>query len=228
VASYSDPESNIATRSLTYTITSGDQVILFLDKVQVKSGVGDSVTVTAKVTDSNGAFVPNRIVTFTRTGTGDLQVVSATTDATGTATATYTPGTIDFSNRTVDIVATTTAVAGQQTPSKAEPPSRCMALRVTLSSEQGTNITLGYFTPKMTATLLDGNGNPIPNKVLTFSSANSNAFTPSASATTDAQGKASTTVAVAVAAGSNETITVSSATPRRIRQPRLRCNRHPL
>ena len=50
VASYTDPESNAATRSLTYTITSGDQVILFLDKVQVKSGVGDSVTVTAKVT----------------------------------------------------------------------------------------------------------------------------------------------------------------------------------
>ena len=209
VASYTDPESNAATRSLTYTITSGDQVILFLDKVQVKSGVGDSVTVTAKVTDTNGAFVPNRIVTFTRTGTGDLQVVSATTDATGTATATYTPGTLDFSNRTVDIVATTTGGGGSTNAIEGRATITVYGTTVTLSSEQGTNITLGS-SSKMTATLLDGNGNPIPNKALTFSSANSNAFTPSASATTDAQGKASTTVAVAVAAGSNETITATS------------------
>ena len=207
MVSFSDPENNIATRSLTYTITSGDQVILFLDKVQVKSGVGDSVTVTAKVTDSNGAFVPNRIVTFTRAGTGDLQVVSATTDATGTATAVYTPGTIDFSNRTVDIVATTTG--GSTNAIEGRATITVYGTNVTLSSEQGSNITLGL-SSKMTATLLDGNGNPIPNKTLTFSSANSNAFTPSASATTDAQGKASTTVTVAVAAGSNETITAAS------------------
>jgi adhesin/invasin len=207
-ASYSDPSSNIASRSLTYTVSTGDQVILFVDKSQVKTGVGDSVTVTAKVTDTNGAFVPNRVVTFTRVGTGDLQIVSAITDANGTATATYTPGSIDYSNRTVDVVATTTS--GGTTSIEGRTTITVNGTRVTLSSNVGTNITLGT-TPIVTATLLDGNGNPIPNAVLTFSSANNNAFTPSASGTTNAQGQATATVAVNTAAGSNETITVSSA-----------------
>lgn len=208
-ASFTDPDNNVAARSLTYTISSGDQVILFVDKSQVKSGVGDSVTVTAKVTDTNGAFVPNRIVTFTRIGTGDLQVVSAQTDANGTASATYTPGSIDFSNRTVDIVATTSS-SGTSTTIEGRTTITVYGTRITLSSNLGTNITLGT-TPSVTATLLDGNGNPIPNASLTFSSANNNTFTPAATGTTNAQGQVAANVAVNTAAGSNETITASSS-----------------
>lgn len=208
-ASYTDPSSNIASRTLAFTVSTGDQVILFVDKSTVKTGVGDSVSITAKVTDANGAFVPGRLVTFTRIGTGDLQVVSATTDANGTASATYTPGSTDFSNRTVEIVATTNS-GGATSAIEGRTTLTVNGTRITLGSNLGTNITLGT-TPTVTATLLDGNGNPIPNVSLAFSSANSNAFTPSATGITNAAGQASANVAVNTAAASNETITAASA-----------------
>lgn len=202
-ARYTDPRSNIAQDPHTYVVSSGDQVLLVLSKTQVKSGVGDSVTITAKVTDASGAFVANRLVTFTRVGNGGIEVTQPVTDSTGTATAVFTPGIADFSNRNVEIIASTTGGSAPAIEGRAT--IQVIGTTVSLSSSAGNNVTIGNAI-NVTATVRDGQNVAIPNVTVTFSSANGNTFTP-VSAITNASGQATVNTTINTAAGGNETIT---------------------
>jgi len=206
IARYTDPRNNIAQDPHTYTVSSGDQVILTLSKTQVKSGVGDSVTITARVTGSDGAFVSGRQVQFSVSGNGFIQVTDPVTDLSGAAKAVFTPGDIDFSNRIVEIIAkpvsATSSIEGRATLA-------VTGTAITLTSS-ASQITLGEAVT-IKAKAVDGNGNNIQNAAIRISSSNNNFV--ATTLQTNSQGEASLPVTVSVAVGGNETISAASTTP---------------
>mgnify|MGYP001627396185 CR=1 FL=1 len=198
-ARYLDPRNNIAQDPHAYVISSGDQVQLVLSKTQVKSGVGDSVTVIAKVTDTNGAFVENRLVTFRLEGSGGLALTRPITNDSGTAEAVFTPGNTDFSNRTVDIVASTSG--GTSPAIEGRATIQVVGTSLALTSGAGNNVTIND-NISITATLRDGQNAAIPGATVVFSSDSGNIFTP-ATATTNSSGQATASVTVSNTTGSN-------------------------
>lgn len=200
-ARFIDPSNNLAQDPHSFVIASGDQVQLVLSKSQVKSGVGDSVTITAKVTDANGAFVANRLVNFSLTAgsVGGLELTQPTTDSTGTATAVFTPGNSDFSNRSVEIVASTTG--GSSPAIEGRATIQVVGTTVTLTSSAGNNVTIDD-TISVTATVRNGQNIPIQGVSVTFTSGSGNTFTPT-SVTTNASGQATASVTVSNTSGGN-------------------------
>lgn len=209
-ALYRDPNSDITSRTFSYTITSGDQVILVLDKSEIKTGSGsvaNSVLVTAKVTDSNGAFVAGKTVTFQKIGTGDLLVNNPITDANGSATATFSAGS-DRTNRTAEIIATTSTSSSSASSLEGRATIGITGTKISLSSNLN-NLVLGD-SATITATVVDGNNAPISGASVLLSSSNNNTITPGTTATTNSSGTAIVNVAINTAAGGTETVTATS------------------
>ncbi|MDI1301449.1 MAG: hypothetical protein PSX71_06060 [bacterium] len=165
-ASYTDSGNNIVKSGISYTIVNGDNVSLSLSKNTVKSGSGDSVTLTAFVTDSSGVSQAGKLVIFGGAGAPNGSITIANggiTDTNGLVTATYFPDTTDRSNKAVVVTASAgTAVASG-------------TINIT-----GTTIKL---TPSVTsttinssinldATVTDGNGVAIGGQAITLTSPN--------------------------------------------------------
>lgn len=208
-ASYVDPSGNIARAEFSYSISNGDQILLFLSKTQVKSGDGDSVQITARVTNAAGAFLSGRQVNFSVTGgplNGLINIDQGITDSNGTAKASFTPGVSDFSNRTVEITAAPLPTDGGTAGATARATINVIGTTITLTSSANQIQLSDPVT--VTARATDGNGNPIANARIRLSSSNNNF--PAEILTTNVAGEISKTYAVNTAAGGNEKVNAIS------------------
>lgn len=180
-----------STSQPTNTSTS---VIVITDNSLIETGGSEIAKITALVKDKNNVLVEGESVSFSATG-GSLKVNSSTTAEDGTATAELG---LDGDPMNQDITVSATADGVTATVSV-----KAAGTGIVIS---GPAAMVAGDTADITATLSAGNGEPISNEVITFSSANSNSVTPE-SAITDENGQ------VAVVAGStagSDTITASA------------------
>jgi hypothetical protein len=184
-----------STNSTTGTTTSAASLMLLTSSTQVGSSSSSSVTLTAMIKDANNNLISGVPVTFSATS-GALAVSQPTTDGSGQALATLSPGG-DFSNRTI----TVTAAAGNlnQTVNVA-----VTGTSISISGE--SSATLGA-PVVLTISVKDSDGNPIVNSTVSMSSALGNTLSAS-TLTTNSAGQVSLTVTPATAG--SDTITVSA------------------
>ncbi|NOY70772.1 MAG: hypothetical protein GXP14_00090, partial [Gammaproteobacteria bacterium] len=143
-------------------ISKAANIILLASTPTLGSASTAEIQLTAQIKDVNNALVEGEIVTFSATD-GGLLVSAGTTNAAGLATASLsTAG--DPANRTI----TVTATAGEQS---ANVDITVTGTTISISGESSVvfddNIDLTIF-------LKDSEGNGIPNKTVTVSSANNN------------------------------------------------------
>lgn len=98
------------TQTTTVVFTGGTsatptQLGLALSQIAVKTDNSDSTTITATVLDENAAVIPDVPVSFTADG-GQLSAAIVKTDANGQAKVQFSSGSIDKSNRVVNVTAT--------------------------------------------------------------------------------------------------------------------------
>ena len=189
--------------SITVTATSSgtggpvpSRIDLLVSSPQLDSDGSDTVTLTALVRTVTNNIVSGAVVNFTA-DSGLIQVVRATTDATGTATALLTTGG-DPTNRTINATATT----GTLTPAT----NMVQVTGTTLTLSGATASVLGSTTP-LSILLRDSGGNGIPNRLVTLSSALANTLTPSTVSTNFTGGG---TVNVTVLVAGTDTIQASA------------------
>jgi hypothetical protein len=190
-------------------------VDLLTSSPQLPSGASTSasgVTITAIVKDASNNLITGAPVSFAADA-GALQVVSATTDATGQATAVLSAGT-DRANQVINVSANSCAV-----PGKLQIPETGTAIGITGPAFAGSGAPVSY-----TVKLTDSTGAGISNQAVSVTSANGGNISP-ASTNTDFNGKAvfsytagntaGTDSLTATATGLNATasqgVTVSSA-----------------
>ncbi|MBX2824920.1 MAG: Ig-like domain-containing protein [Gammaproteobacteria bacterium] len=147
----------------------------------IKTGGTEAATITALITDDSNRAVPGSAVLFSANG-GVLQNMSTETDENGTATAELTLAG-DFRNQNIVV----DVVSGGATDQVLIAAS---GTEIDISGP--TALVLGD-TAELTVTLSAGNGEPIANEELMFSSSANNTITP-ATATTDSDGRAIITV----------------------------------
>lgn len=205
--SYVDSTGSIAKTGVTFSILSGNNIVLTASKTQIKSGTGDFAIITAFVTDSNGAALPNAAVSFSISGGGSLSNASnsGSTDTSGRVTITYSPDTIDRSNKTVTISAQTT---GGTASAVASINLSIVGTTIQLSSPQST-IVLNTAV-NVIATVLDGNRLPISGASITLSASPSgNLPSGSVTLTTDTNGQATTSTTITSASSGQATFTAT-------------------
>lgn len=159
--------------------TTGQQnsISVITSLAQIPSDGSKTATITALVRDTNNNLVSGVTVNFSATS-GGLQVTQATTDATGSATATLSAAS-DPSDRTI----TVTASAEGQTATV--PVS---VVGTTLSITGPTTLIQGA-QGTYSVTLTNSAGNGISNQTVTLASSAGNTLTPS-SVTTNSSGTA--------------------------------------
>lgn len=170
-------------------------VLLLTSSPSMGTASSSEVTLTAQVKDSNNNLLEGESVIFSANG-GALTVDSATTNASGIATARLSP-TGDPSNRTI----TVTALAGTQSTSVS------IAASGTGISISGESSVVLNDTATLTVSLADSKGTGIPGQLLTITSANGNPIS-ATSLSTDSSGNVAITV-TGQTAGS-DTITVTA------------------
>jgi Bacterial Ig-like domain (group 1) len=180
------------------TTTTGPTVAginLITSSPQIASDGTGPATVTALVRDKNNVSVTGATVAFTASS-GLLAVTKATTDASGTATATLSSG-ADPSNRTI----TVTATSGTATASV---PVSVIGTSLSLSGAQQL-VEPGSAT--YTVTLKNAGGVGIVDQTITLTSANKNTLS-AATVMTDANGQA--TFTLTAANGGADTLTATA------------------
>lgn len=163
------------------------------DTIASSGADGTEVTLSALVKDANNLVMANQTVSF-KADSGNIVVVSNTTDATGTATAKLNVKG-DSSLRTITVTATVGAISATkkiQVVTNVPPPVPTAAMTL-VSSGGAASTSLSSATP-LTArtTVRDQNNQPVANALVTYTAdATLVAFTPSAgTALTDANGVA--------------------------------------
>lgn len=164
------------------------------DKNSIPTGGTDSAIITALVTDDNNRAKGEQEIEFASTG-GVLQDIKGATDVNGEATAILALAR-DYRNQ--DIVVT--VVSGGSTGSV-----QITATGTVVDIAGPGSLVLGD-TAELTITLTAGNGEPIANETVEFSSSVGNTITP-ASGITDSEGRV--VIEVESSAGS-DTITASA------------------
>ncbi len=173
----------------------------------------------ATVQDGSSAPVPGVTVTFTAPGSGasgnfsGVASVSATTDASGVATApTFT------ANGTVGSYSVTASTAGVATPasfSLTNTAAPAASVTATAGTPQSTTINTAFATA-LKATVQDGSSAPVPGVTVTFTAPGSGASgnfsgVASVSATTDASGVATAPTFTANGTAGSYSVTASVA-----------------
>lgn len=161
--------SNGITQAITVIFTGSTsdsktptQLALSLSQISVKTDNSDSTTITATVLDEDFAVIPGIPVSFTSDG-GQLSLSLAETDENGQAKVVFSSGSIDKSNRIVNITAKV-----------AKLDSKVIPVQVTGStltlSNTGADLTLDDTTTTgvdesntsvLTITVKDAGGNPV-------------------------------------------------------------------
>jgi hypothetical protein len=158
---------------------------------------GETITITAIVKGAGNVALANTPVSITA-DTGSLTAASATTDAGGVATATFSAGTgaANKTNRTATITAT---AGGESASVDVAIVGTSVALSGPTTVAQGDSVSLAVLAT-------DADGNPIANLPLSVDSSLGNTVTLS-SATTNAQGGA--TITYTATTSGSDTITVT-------------------
>ena len=170
-------------------------VLLLTSSPSMGTASSSQVSLTAQVKDSNNNLLEGENVIFTANG-GALAVDSATTNASGIATATLSP-TGDPSNRTITVSALAGTVTGSVT----------VDVSGTGISISGENSVVLNDTVVLTISLADSKGVGIPGELLTVSSASGNPIA-ATTLSTDSSGNVSITLTGNVAG--TDTITVTA------------------
>jgi len=173
--------------------TTASKVEVLASATSVGSG-GDTVTVSAFVKDANNNALADTVVSFA-TDTGTLTSVSAKTDSSGMASASFATG-ADKSNRTAVISVTSGSVSGQIS----------LPIEGTKLSISGATTLALNATTTITVTATDSKGNLVSGAPISVASTLNNGLSAS-SGTTDANGQFSV-VYTASTAGS-DTVTFS-------------------
>ncbi len=167
---------------------------------------GQSITLTAELTDEDGNPLPGRTVTWTAT-VGELSVTSSTTDESGRASVVYTAPSAETS---VTVTASFSGDNFYEASSASVSGDVGAATGTTVSVSPASFSLRSSESVTLTATLVDDAGNPLAGRVLRWEA---DAGTLSAASTlTDALGQASVTyTAPEVGSEVSVTITVSFA-----------------
>ncbi len=182
-------------------------------------GAAFATALQATVRDAANAAIPNITVTFTAPGSGasgtfagGLTSITASTNASGIATATA-----FTANNTAGSYTVTAAAAGLGTPANFSLTNNAGApAAVTANSGTGQSAAVNTaFTNPLVVTVTDSLGNPVSGVTVNFTGPGSGAGIAATSAQTNASGVASATVTANTAAGGPYTVTasVSGATP---------------
>ncbi len=185
--------------SITSSSSAVSSITLLTSSPQAGSSGSTPVTITAIVKDG-GNLVQEGIPVIFSADSGSLQITQSETDAAGIATATLTPGG-DFTNRTINISATTGEVSQSTTINVA-------GTALSISGEN--TVTIGD-TTQLTIVLTDSDGDPISGKTVTVTSANGNTLSAS-SVDTDSSGQVQINVTATVAGTDSISATAQGAT----------------
>ncbi len=153
-------------QSFVVSFISGVPANISLAIVPTAVGVGDTATATATVTDSEGRPVAGTAVTFSisaNSSAASLSQTTATTDANGIASVTYTGGTVqgmDTVQVSVGTITATTAVVVQSQTSSAS------TIDLLVSSAQMNSDGVNGVT--LTALVRDANNNFVLGQEVTF------------------------------------------------------------
>jgi hypothetical protein len=189
--------------------TAAASLSLLVSSPQLDSNGTETVTLTALARDGNNNYLTGIPVTFTA-DSGGIQVVNATTDAAGTATALLsTAG--DPSSRTITVTATAGGLSGTNSVEVSG---------TTISLNGVSSLVLGG-TTTLSILLQDSGGQGIANQAVTVASSQGNTLS-ATTVTTDSNGQATVNVtadspnndtvsASALGASGSMTLTVSSA-----------------
>lgn len=207
--SHIDRNNNLVTNATPFSINTSNNILMITSKTDVKSGSGDNVTVDAFITDVNGGPVTNSNVIFTVEGgiqNGTLSASTVATDTTGRARVVFAPSSIDRSNKTATVTASTGT--GDNLASTSTTLNVTGTI-IELSAPQNT-VSLGT-SINVTGTLKDGNGIVIANQAMTLTTAPTGNALSSSSATTDAAGKVTFSATINNQIGGQATITATAA-----------------
>ena len=174
-------------------------VLLLTSSPSMGTSSTSEVTLTAQVKDSNNNLLEAESVIFTANG-GALAIDSATTNASGIASARLSPAG-DPSNRTITVSALAGTVSGSVT----------VAASGTVISISGETAVVLNDTTILTIFLADSKGVGIPGELLTVSSANGNTIS-ATSLSTDSSGNVSITLTGNVAGTDTITVTALAGT----------------
>ncbi len=193
-SSESTPAGNTPPESTPTPAVSTTKVIVITDNSLIETGGSEIAKITALVKDKDNVLVEGQKVAFSATG-GSLKVVSSSTSEDGTATAELG---LDGDSKNQDIIVSATA-----DDVTASVQIKAGGTGVAIS---GPSALVVGDTANLTAILSAGNGEPISNEIIEFSSASANSITPE-SAITDENGQVQ--VEVSSTAGS-DTITATA------------------
>lgn len=161
-----------------------------------------ATTVTVSALSATNAAIPDVVVTL-GADTGLLGVQTVTTGPTGTATFSFSSGTVSKANRTATLTASSGTISTQL-------PVQIVGSTVTVSSSTSTVVDSGGSPATLTVTAKDAGGNTISGAAVTLSTAGTGSVTLTpASGTTSVAG--TLTVAVAGTLAGSTTVTASAA-----------------
>lgn len=195
-ATFTDGGNNV-TSGISYSLINGDSVALTLSKNTAKSGIGDTVALTAFLTDSSGNVQVGKAISFSVAGSSSGSIAVANggiTNINGLVTATYTPDTTDRSNKTVVIKA-----ASALSPTVTDSGTIDITGTTIKLTASPTTTTLNS-SISLDGTVTDGQGAAIGSQAITLSSPNLPGG--QVTVTTDATGKIPTQTVVITSASS--------------------------
>src|SRR2546428_3072688 len=158
----------------------------------VKSDNSTPTAVTVSALSATNAAIPDVVVTLAA-DTGILSAQTVTTGATGSATFTFSSGSVSKSNRTATLTASSGTVSTQL-------PVQIVGSTVTVNTTVSTLVDSGASPATLTITAKDAGGNAISGAAVTLAtSGTGNVTLTPASGTTGANGTLTVTVAVVAA-----------------------------
>jgi type II secretory pathway pseudopilin PulG len=151
-------------------------------------------TITVTVLDGSSYAVPNRTVTLAGTGSSVISAASGVSNASGVVTFTVK----DATAQTVTYTATVTGSGGTVINDTAAvafyTPGTLSRTLSTVNPTVGSVADDGVTTSTVVVTLLDGNGNAVPNKTVTLAQGTGNSTISAASGVSNASGVVTFTV----------------------------------
>ncbi len=171
-----DANSTVESGGETVQDTNTTKVIVITDNSLIETGGSEIAKITALVKDEDNVLIEGELVAFSATG-GSLKVINSSTSEDGTATAELG---LDGDSKNQDIVVS--ATAGNVTASV-----QIKADGTDISISGPSALVVGD-TANLTAILSAGNGEPISNEIIEFSTVNSNSIVPE-SVITDENGQ---------------------------------------
>ncbi len=174
------------TQTTTVIFTGGTsatptQLGLALSQIAVKTDNSDSTTITATVLDENTAVIPDVPVSFVADG-GQLSAAIVKTDANGQAKVQFSSGSIDKSNRVVNVTATVSPLDPKTIPVQITGSTISLSNTATslILDDPATPAVNEANSSELTITAKDAGGKPVYNAPIQITHTGSIAWTTTA------------------------------------------------